>query len=187
MPFECISHTLFQETYEIFKIKFVRKKCIECIKNKKLNSSAYSHSIGHGVITHLWENLSFPVDAISDVETTSCDNLIMIQVTESNYAINCYSNPSRSIDRRSLTSRYRLNRSRRFAFSMASGNSARPPWGIRRLCPRRMRNCITSLRNSSFAKQEYKDEKLREKKASNENQNWTKAKKRDECPFYSHL
>lgn len=50
---------------------------------------------------------------------------------------------------RKLTSLYKLKRSRRLALRIASGNSAMPPWGMRRVCPRRIKNCITSFRNSS--------------------------------------
>ena len=35
----------------------------------------YSHSIGQCVITHLWENLSFPIDAIPNMKASSWNHL----------------------------------------------------------------------------------------------------------------
>ena len=35
----------------------------------------YRHSIGQCVITHLWENLSFPIDAIPNMKASSWNHL----------------------------------------------------------------------------------------------------------------
>lgn len=46
------------------------------VKGKtKINQDPYSHSICQSVIPHLWENLPFPVDTISNMKPSSWNHL----------------------------------------------------------------------------------------------------------------
>lgn len=115
---------------------------------EKQNHGTYCHSVSYCVVTHLRENLAFPVDPIANMKTSSWNHLFKINTTFSNNYKDKWKEPSNAFLAK-LTSLYKLNRSRRLALSIASGNSASPPWGMRRLCPRSIKNCITSFKNSS--------------------------------------
>lgn len=55
-------------------------KCHDEGKTKKKDQNPYCHSICHSVIAHLWENLPFPIDTISNMKASSWNHLKCLSV-----------------------------------------------------------------------------------------------------------
>lgn len=60
-------------------------KCHDEGKTKKKDQNPYCHSICHSVIAHLWENLPFPIDTISNMKASSWNHLKCLSVLDTDF------------------------------------------------------------------------------------------------------